>query len=89
MGEVNIMKTDKSASFIRGFVLELVIYSMVIIAYFFLVLRYLKDWLGQLYDSNLMFYAFVSLGLIVVQVAFLEVISSFLLNYISSKSVKE
>lgn len=71
----NIKKT------IRILIFELIIYAVVVVAYFLFVLRYLKDWLGELYQGNLIFYAAISLGLIVIQAAFLEIVTSFLMSY--------
>ena len=65
---------------IRNFAVEVLVYAVLVVGYFFLVLRYLADPLKQLFDENLILYAFVALGLIVVQGAALEIITSFLLN---------
>jgi len=66
----------------RTFLIELLLYGVVVVAYFFLVLRYLQMWLGNLYQNNLVTYAFVSLGVIVAQGIFLEIVTSFLLNHL-------
>ena len=66
----------------RTFLIELLLYGVVVVAYFFLVLRYLQSWLGNLYQNNLVTYAFVSLGVIVAQGIFLEIVTSFLLNHL-------
>jgi hypothetical protein len=65
---------------IRNFIMEVVIYAALVIAYFFLVLRFLAEPLKELFSSNLVVYAFASLGLIVVQGAVLEFVTSFLLR---------
>jgi len=67
---------------VRNIIIELLIYGAVVIAYFFLVLRYLQGWLGHLYANTLTGYAFISLGLIVAQGVFLEIVTSFLLNHL-------
>jgi hypothetical protein len=65
---------------LRNFVIEVLVYSALVVAYFFLVLRFLADPLKDLFDNNLVVYAFVSLALIVVQGAVLEYITSFLIG---------
>jgi hypothetical protein len=65
---------------IRNFAIEVIVYAMLVIVYFFLVLRLLGDPLEQLFSTNLVLYAFVALGLIVAQGAVLEVVTSFLIS---------
>ena len=65
---------------IRNFIIELVVYGALIIVYFLLVLRFLGDWLYELYDSELRLYAFLALALIVIQAVVLEAITSFLIT---------
>jgi uncharacterized membrane protein len=64
---------------IRNFVIELIIYGLLVIGYFYLVLRLLGEPLKQLFDDNLLLYALVALALIVAQSVLLEAITSFLL----------
>ncbi|MGB3713852.1 MAG: hypothetical protein WA996_05410 [Candidatus Promineifilaceae bacterium] len=65
---------------IRNFAIELIVYAILVIAYFFLVLRTLGPWLTGLYDNNLRVYAIVALVLIVVQAVILEAVTSFLIE---------
>jgi hypothetical protein len=74
------LKNPGIRKLIRNFAIEVLIYAVLVVGYFFLILRYLGDPLKQLFDENLILYAFVALGLIVVQGAALEIITSFLLN---------
>ena len=67
-------------SIARNIIFELIIYSFLVGLYFFLVLRYLSGWLFDLFKNNLTVYAFVGLGLILIQGAFLDQVTSFLLN---------
>jgi hypothetical protein len=67
---------------LRNFVIELLIYGTLIIAYFFAVLRYLESYLTNLFAENLTLYAVVGLLLIVVQGVLLDLITTFLLNQI-------
>jgi len=65
---------------IRNFVIEMVIYGLLVVAYFFLILRLLGDPLKSLFDQNMLLYALVALGLIVIQSVLLEMITSFLVG---------
>jgi len=66
----------------RNLLIEIVIYSILIFAYYLVVLRWLDDWLMSLFQNNLIFYTVTGLGLIVVQAAFLDFVTSFILKYI-------
>ena len=65
---------------IRNFAIELIVYAILVIAYFFLVLRTLGPWLTGLYANNLRIYAIAALALIVVQAVILEAVTSFLIE---------
>lgn len=67
-------------SLLRNFILEMVLYGALVVAYFLVVLRYLGDPLTELYDSNLRVYAVVALALIVAQGVVLEWVTSFLVD---------
>ena len=60
----------------------LLLYVLLLVAYFFAVLRYLGGWLSHLYRDDLTVYAFVCLGLVVVQAIFLDLVTTFLLNHL-------
>lgn len=79
------MQAKRIRRIIRYILVELVIYGAVVLVYFFLVLRYLQDGLHRLYVDNLAAYAFVSLGLIVAQGVFLEIVTSLLVNHLHSR----
>ena len=74
------MDSARKRSLIRGFVIEILVYAVLVVAYFFLVLRLLADPLYDLFNNNLVVYAFVALGLIVAQGVVLEAITSFILH---------
>lgn len=61
---------------LRVFALELVVYAVLVSAYFFLVLHFLGDWLQALYHHDRKTYAAVALGLIVGQGIVLELLTS-------------
>ena len=74
------MKKQKMRVMVRNFVVELIIYSILVIVYFVVALRLLGESLARLFHSNLVTYALVSLGLIVAQGVLLDAITSFLLD---------
>lgn len=74
------MEGRKTRTLIRNFVIELSVYAVLVIGYFFVVLRFLADPLNALFHTNLTLYGVLALGLILVQGVVLEVITSFLLE---------
>ena len=69
-----------------SFGLELVIYGVLVTAYFFLVLHYLGGWLKDMFDTHRQGYALVALALIIGQGVVLEILTSFLVKLIPLKS---
>lgn len=65
---------------VRNFVIELILYAILVVGYFLLVLQSLGEWISGLYESNLVIYAFIALVLIVVQGVFLEQVTTFLIE---------
>jgi MFS superfamily sulfate permease-like transporter len=63
---------SKNISSLGSFLVELVIYSGFVTGYFFLVLHFLGGWIGPVFRSNKIHYAFLALALIVVQGVVLE-----------------
>ncbi|HEX3627854.1 MAG TPA: hypothetical protein VH280_20790 [Verrucomicrobiae bacterium] len=55
--------------------IELMIYSVFVAAYFFVVLLFLQDWLKHLYDAHKDIYAVIALPLIIGQAALLHFVS--------------
>jgi len=74
------LKTSVTKKLIRNFVLELLVYAILVVGYFFLVLRFLADPLKKLFTENLILYAFVALGLVVAQSVLLEAVTSFIMR---------
>jgi hypothetical protein len=64
-----------------SFLLELVVYAVLVTGYFFLVLHSLGGGLRNLFETNKTAYAFVALALIVGQGVLLEVLTSALLRF--------
>ena len=63
---------DRSASALA----ELAIYTVLVVAYFFLVLSFLPSWLKHLFDQDKLVYALVVWALIAVQGVVLETLTS-------------
>jgi len=74
------MEKSKIRTLIINFIIEMVIYGILVVAYFYLVLRYLVVFLNGLYHNNLIVYAILGLILIVVQAVVLEAVTSFLVD---------
>jgi hypothetical protein len=74
------MENEEVSALIRDFVIELVVYGALVLAYSMIVLRWLADPLRELFHNNLPIYALLSLGLIVAQGAALDAITTFLLS---------
>jgi len=74
------MKKTNLKILIRNMAIEMLIYSILLVTYFFVVLRYLGNFLTELFNNQLTIYAFLGLALIVVQSVFLETITSYLVR---------
>jgi hypothetical protein len=75
------MKPDVENS-VRAFLLEFVVYSVLVAVYYFLVLHFMGDWLWHLFTRERRVYAVVALALIIAQGFLLEVLTRFLLSWI-------
>lgn len=73
---------------LRNFLIELLVYGVLIVIYFLLVLRFMSGYLSQLFDSNLVTYAVVALLVIVTQSVALDYVTSFLLDQIKLKRLE-
>ena len=80
MGNDRANATPKKS--IRNFLIELVIYGVLVVTYFLAVLRLLNDFLTNLFHQNLVAYAIIALILIFAQGVFLDAVTSFLLDQI-------
>ena len=67
---------------LRNFMIEMVVYGILIGIYFYIALRFLADPLANLFHNNLIVYAAIGLGLIVVQAVFLEFVTSLLFDFL-------
>ena len=71
---------------IRAFAIELVIYALLVVVYFFLVLHFLGQWLYELEIHYRYLYAGVAILLIVGQAVLLESLTTFLIRLIRGRS---
>jgi hypothetical protein len=65
---------------VRNLIIEFIVYGILLIIYFFVVLRYLSDYLSDLFLNQTIVYAFLGLGLIVAQGVILEALTSLLIR---------
>ena len=82
------MKPDLKAS-LQRYAIELVLYSILVAAYYFLVFYFLGNGLLDMYRHQRRLYAGLALGLIVGQGLLLEILTRFLLGLISSPKEEE
>jgi len=71
---------------LRAFLIELVVYAALVVAYFFLVLHLLGQWLHDLSAHHRYVYAITAILLIIVQAVFLEAVTTFLLRLLRGRS---
>jgi hypothetical protein len=71
---------------LRAFAIELAIYALLVVAYFFLVLHFLGGWLYQLEIDHRYTYAGVAILLIIGQAVVLENVTTLLLRIIRGRS---
>ena len=74
------MKAGAAKTLKAFFFIELPIYAVLVIAYFFLVLHFLAGWLKNLADHHLTIYALVAIGLIIGQAVVLESVTTGLMR---------
>lgn len=79
------MKAEMSTT-LRAFAIELVVYAMLVIGYFFLVLHYLSGWLQHLHLHHVKLYALVAIALIIGQAVVLESVTTWLLRFLRGRS---
>jgi len=79
------MKSD-TAKTLRAFLIELAIYALLVVGYFFLVLHFLGGWLQQLEVHHRNTYGGVAILLIIGQAVLLENVTTLLLRLIRGRS---
>jgi hypothetical protein len=85
------MHTPKSAhtkenAYVMWFLIELVVYAVVVVAYYFLVLHFLGGWLKGLFDAHRLEYAATALALMVAQGIGLELLTGWFFTKIRGKA---
>jgi hypothetical protein len=78
---IRTMKMNLKSLF-KTFSVELLVYAVLVVAYFFLVLHFLGGWLYHLFKDERSWYAAMALILIVAQGIVLESVTRALLNLI-------
>ena len=73
---------------LRNFLIELILYALLLIVYFGGVLRYLGEPLHKIFHLNPLVYAAATLILIVAQGVFLEWVTSFLITRLGLEKVE-
>lgn len=67
---------------LRNFVIEMMVYGILLVIYFYVALRYLAEPLARIFENNLIVYGVLGLGLIVAQAVVLEFVTSFLFDFL-------
>jgi hypothetical protein len=78
------MRKDTAKS-LQAFATELAIYSVLVVAYFFLVLHLLGDWLYRLEVQHRYIYAAVALLLIAGQAVVLDTVATLLFRFLRGR----
>lgn len=78
------MNKDGAKS-LRAFAIELVIYAILVTAYFFLVLHLLGDWLYGLETQHRYIYATVAILLIAGQAVVLDALTTILFRFLRNR----
>ncbi len=73
-------------SSLRSFLVEFVVYAVLVGVYYLLVLHYLGPWLNGLFHRDRALYAFVALGLIIGQGVVLDLLTRLLVVFIGPRT---
>jgi hypothetical protein len=76
----------ETAKTLRAFAIELVIYALLVVAYFFLVLHFLGRWLYLLESQHRYTYAGVAILLMIGQAVLLQNVTTLLLRFIRRRA---
>ena len=77
---------EETITTLRAFLIELAIYAVLVVGYFFLVLHFLGEWLHQLELHHRYTYAGVAILLIIGQAVILQNVTTYLLRLIRGRS---
>ena len=76
----------EAAQTLRAFLVELVVYAVLVVGYFFLVLHFLGEGLQQLEQNHRYSYAVVAILLMIGQAVVLQNVTTFLLRLIRRRA---
>jgi hypothetical protein len=76
----------ETAKTLRAFLIELVVYAVLVVGYFFLVLHFLGEWLRQLETHHRYTYAGAAILLMIGQAVVLQNVTSLLLRLIRGRA---
>ena len=76
----------QAAKSLRVFAIEMAVYSVLVICYFFLVLNLLGEWLYHLETQHRYIYAGVALLLIAGQAVVLDAVTTLLFRFLRGRS---
>ena len=76
----------EAAKTLRAFLIELVIYAALVVAYFFLVLHFLGSWLHHIESRHRYWYGGIAILLIIGQAVVLESVTTFLMRILRGRS---
>ena len=68
------------------FLVEILLYAVLVTLYFLLVLRYLSDWLQWLHLHHTVYYAAIAVVLIIGQAVLLQTLTTWLLRTLRRRS---
>jgi hypothetical protein len=74
------MKKANLRILVRNIIIEILVYGVLLVIYFFVVLQYLGDFLTNIFETRLFIYSLLGLGLIVAQAVVLEMVTSYLIR---------
>jgi hypothetical protein len=63
----------------KTFLIELLLYAVLLVVYFAFVLHYLGGWFKELFDHDRKLFAVMALVVMIAQTVGLEIVSSFLI----------
>jgi hypothetical protein len=76
----------ETAQTLRAFLIELAIYSVLVVVYFFLVLHFLGETLQRLEHNHHVGYAIIAVLLMIGQAVLLQYTTTFLLRFIRGRA---
>ncbi|MBN1661370.1 MAG: hypothetical protein JXA93_23465 [Anaerolineae bacterium] len=76
------MRNHNLKILIRNFAIEMVVYSVLLVIYFYLALSFLGEPLKEMYDSYMVAYAILALVLIVAQAVMLEALTGLIVRWL-------